>query len=186
MSEKNGCFGRILLLGIICFAALTLAAVIPSPASTVADAAVLTKPSSEVDCEVLCDDTVTPYCDADEHLVWNADDPGVEWLNARRRLGSHPTTCYSGSCESEHDEGQCTLLPAGGEPLLAPESTDELRQAIVAADATVVQALLNAHPSQLSFNVKRSAIQVMACNGRVREHIPLPGKMVRQLVVAAH
>jgi hypothetical protein len=186
MSDKNRYLAKILLLGIICFAALTLAAVIPSPVSTVADAAVLATPS-EKDCEILCDDSVTPYCESNEHLAWNPDEPGVTWLNGMRRLGSHPYTCYEGSCASEHDEGLCEIVPAGeGEPLLTPESTEELRQAVLAADATGVQALLKAHPSQLSFNVKRSAIQIMACNGRVREHILLPNEMVRQLVVVAH
>jgi hypothetical protein len=186
MGDKNRYARRILLLGTICLAALTLTAVVPSPVSTVASAAALAAAAADPFCEVLCDDTTTPYCDPEEHLVWNADEPGVTWLNAMRRGGSHPTSCYNGDCESMHDAGQCQAYIIPGESPLTPEITEHLRQAIVAADAMEVRALLKAHPSQLSFNIKRSAIQVRACNGRLKEHLALSHKIVGELVVTAN
>jgi hypothetical protein len=158
----------------------------PSPLLIVADAAVGTISSSKPDCEILCDDTVTPYCSATEHLAWNDDEPGVTWLNGMRRLGSHPYECWEGSCESEHDEGLCNIVPApGDEVALTAESREAFRRAVAAADAAGIQAFLEAHPSQLSFNSKRSAIQVISCSGRLSEHIPLPSEIVRLLVAAS-
>lgn len=190
MNDNNRYFRELVLVGIMCLAALSFAAVVTSAAVakarvlTVADAAGLPTSSEQPACEVLCDDDVQPYCDPDEHLVWNTDD-GAQWLNARRRGGAHPTTCYEQTCTEQHDLGQCSVITED-EPPLTPESTEDLRQAILAGDSTEVQALLEAHPSQLVFNLKRSAIQIIACNGRLREHMPLPDEIATALVVAAH
>lgn len=184
MSDKKRSFVKMLLLGITCCSALAFALVIPSPVSTVA-AAALTTPSAKPDCEILCSDSQSG-CDPGDHVAFNPDDPGVTWLNGMRRLGSHPYTCFEGECPEKHDVGQCQAFIITGETPLTPENLQDLRQAVVAADATELQALLKTHPSQLSFNVKRSAIQVMACNGRVKEHMPLSGSLARQLVVATH
>jgi hypothetical protein len=184
MSDKKRSVVKILLLGIACFSAVAFALVVPSPVSTVAAAAIET-PSGKPDCEILCSDSQSG-CDPGDHVAFNPDDPGVTWLNGMRRLGSHPYTCFEGECPEKHDVGQCQAFIITGESPLTPENLQELRQAVVAADATEVQALLKTHPSQLSFNAKRSAIQVMACNGRVKEHMPLSSVMAKQLVVATH
>jgi hypothetical protein len=151
--------------------------------SAVADAAVLVTPSAKPTCEILCSDSESG-CDPGDHVAFNPDHPGVTWLNGMRRLGSHPYQCYGGTCATEHDEGLCQGIVMEGELLLTAEHTEDLRQAVADGDATEVEALLGAHSSQLSFNVERSAIQVLACNGRVREHMPLPDAMVRHLVDA--
>jgi len=69
---------------------------------------------------------------------------------------------------------------------MTPETMDGIRRAVADGDPSEVQVFLDAHPSQVLFNVKRVAIQFVACNGSIRELLPVSSDMARHLATAVN
>jgi hypothetical protein len=106
-------------------------------------------------------------CPTDYHKAANGN-PERE-----RGLGSHPDTCFLGTCSEQHKICQSEDLMSEVETALATGNADRIAQ------------FTSAH-SQVTFNAARGAVQVRDCNGGIVASVPLPAALAMAVSAAAN
>lgn len=110
------------------------------------------------------------WCPVGWHDAWEPVDTDP---NFTRNGGAHYTTfCYEDTCHVKHGP-ECN---GGG--TFAMVDMDRLRGSIEAKDVQAVKDLLANHTESTVLNAKRSAVQVMDCEGTVIAHFPVGQKLL--------
>lgn len=86
--------------------------------------------------------------------------------------GSHPTTCWSGTCQSKH--GLCNLEG----DVAGTQVLEMLHSALLKQDAAGLSTLLTRYSKEVAVNVERSAIQFTDCAGGVTAHLPISEELI--------
>lgn len=123
------------------------------------------------ECILYCNDGPF-YCAETDHDAWDAGSGyNAGWgEGGRHAIGSR---CWPGTCQEEH--------PCGLAFHFEVVDYERLRVALLAADGPAARAALaTLGPSAAKFNARRSAIQLIGCNGDVVAHLP-----VTQIVAAS-
>lgn len=132
-------------------------------------AVAMAAPIAADDC-VACEDGEDPIsshgCFEGEHDAWDTFPEDEEWT---RNGGAHigEPYCRSGSCDVKHGPA-CIQV---GSP--SNETVEQLRVAVQADDAQSIAGIVRAHSGSISVNVRRSAVQIVDCNGAVLWHLPV-------------
>lgn len=121
------------------------------------------QPAVQAACNITCV-AGQNGCDASAHYAYVSEITGV--LD-----GEEHSACVYPGCASAHPP--C--------PSPSPEDLAVLEHAASAADRAKVQSILNEHPSSLTINVERSALQQLDCGGNVVVHIPVPSTLIGDL-----
>jgi hypothetical protein len=103
-------------------------------------------------------------CAADEHYAYET------WMGTRNGEAHWP--CIQNSCHDAHPPCIEGLLPA--------EELEALEHAVIVADRTKVESILEEY-SSLTVNIERSALQQLDCGGNVVAHIPVPSTLIDAL-----
>jgi hypothetical protein len=100
---------------------------------------------------------------------------GLMKNRTRRNGGPHNDyQCRSGTCATKHG-------PACEGGTLALADLRSLRAAVATNDVQRIIDMLSAHPSQVTVNHHRSAVQVADCTGDVVAHLPLEASVLKRL-----
>lgn len=133
--------------------------------STIATLGVSRQPAAAQEDEggcLQCASGSEASCPEDYHVAENGS---PEW---NRRGGSHPDTCWSGTCTSKH--GTCW-----GETL-----AQELQAAIDTRNAAALVALIETQ-AKVSLNESRASIQVRGCTTAIEANFSVPPSLMTEI-----
>jgi hypothetical protein len=125
--------------------------------------------SASAECDIDCGGSGT-YCDADEHDAWDTTPAFYRWT---RNGGVHafPEDCRPGTCDTTHGPSCLTGAP------VEYEHFDALRQSLLTGDVPALTDLVTSS-ARITVNRKRSAIQVLNCQGAVVMHLPAAQRII--------